>query len=168
MRLLVVRHAIAEDREEFAASGQDDRLRPLTPRGVRRMKRAARGLRRLIPSIDVLAASPLVRAAQTAEIVQGAYGIDEVITVAALAPEALVTDLAAWLSASTSSVVAIVGHEPQLGHVIGYLIGAGDRSAIELKKGAVSLLELDGREATAGSARLIWSLPPRVLRDLDG
>jgi len=30
MDLLIVRHAIAEDREEFARSGKDDVLRPIT------------------------------------------------------------------------------------------------------------------------------------------
>ncbi len=69
MKLLVMRHAIAMDREEFARSGNPDDLRPLTARGARRMKRVAKGLRAQIESLDHLATSPLTRAVETAEIV---------------------------------------------------------------------------------------------------
>ena len=50
MRLLFIRHAIAEDRDEWAKSGRPDAERPLTDRGRERMRRAARGLTRLLPS----------------------------------------------------------------------------------------------------------------------
>ena len=68
MNILVIRHAIAADRERHAEQhdGEDDGLRPLTARGRKRMREGARGLRRLVPKIDLLATSPLTRAAQTA------------------------------------------------------------------------------------------------------
>src|SRR2546430_7070784 len=74
MRLLVVRHAIAEDREAFARSHKDDSTRPLTPDGRRKMERAALGLKELVPELDVLAASPYKRAIETAEIIAGTHG----------------------------------------------------------------------------------------------
>ena len=43
MKLLLIRHAIAEEREDFARTGKDDRLRPLTDEGRKKMKQAARG-----------------------------------------------------------------------------------------------------------------------------
>src|SRR5207249_9588299 len=72
MRLLVVRHAIAEDPAAFARSHKDDSGRPLTPEGRRKMERAAHGLKELVPELDVLAASPYKRAVDTAEIIAGA------------------------------------------------------------------------------------------------
>src|SRR4029079_14353095 len=75
MRLLVIRHAIAEDRDEFANTGRPDGERPLTDAGRRRMRRNARGLRRLVGKFDVLATSPFTRAAETARIVADAMGI---------------------------------------------------------------------------------------------
>ena len=163
-----VRHAIAEDRDEFAASGHDDdRLRPLTTDGVRKMKRGAEGLRAVVPSMGLLAASPLVRAAETAEIIREVYGLDRVVTEASLVPEGGVAGVATWLGTRREDSVAIVGHEPQLGRLVSYLIGAGDRPAVELKKGAACILELDG-PAGPGAARLIAALPPRVLRGLAG
>jgi len=163
MRLLVVRHAIAGDRDAFAASGQDDGLRPVTTAGARKMKRGVRGLRWLVPSIDLLAASPLTRAAETAEIIRAEYGLDAVVTVRELAPGRAVDEVARWLATTSDRIVAIVGHEPQLGRLVSFLLAAGDKPAVELKKGAACLLEV-ASDATEGSARLVWSLPPRVLR----
>ena len=62
MQLLVIRHAIAVEREDFARTGKDDRLRPLTDEGRKKMKQGAKGLRQLAPRIDLLATSPLTRA----------------------------------------------------------------------------------------------------------
>jgi len=168
MELLVVRHAIAEEREAFAATGQDDSLRPLTADGRRKMRRAAQGLRRLVPSIDLLASSPFTRAADTAEIVRAEYAMDGVQTTDVLEPETPVRKVVAWLARlEPSSVVAIVGHEPQLGRLVTHLLCGGDRTAIELKKGGACLLDLD-EAVRAGGARLVWSVPPSVLRDLAG
>jgi phosphohistidine phosphatase len=55
MRLLVVRHAAAEDKDEFARAGRSDDLRPLTADGKRDMREAARGLRNVVPKLDLLA-----------------------------------------------------------------------------------------------------------------
>ena len=41
MHLLLIRHAIAEDRLEFARTGQSDYYRPLNERGRSRMSRPA-------------------------------------------------------------------------------------------------------------------------------
>ena len=69
MKLLVIRHAIAEDQAEFAKTGKDDRERPLTKAGQRKMRKAAAGLKTLIDHIDIFASSALVRAVQTAGII---------------------------------------------------------------------------------------------------
>src|SRR5881392_380489 len=88
MRLLVVRHAIAEDREAFARSHKDDADRPLTSEGRRKMERAALGLKVLVPELDVLAASPYKRALDTAEIIAASYRGLTVERVPELAPGA--------------------------------------------------------------------------------
>src|SRR5262245_49797749 len=60
MHLLVVRHAIAEDKDVFARTGRSDDLRPLTDDGRAKMRRAADGLRSVAPEVDLVATSPLV------------------------------------------------------------------------------------------------------------
>ena len=67
MNLYLMRHGIAVAADEPGISS--DSARPLTPKGIKRIRRAARGLRRLGISFDAILTSPLVRARQTAEIV---------------------------------------------------------------------------------------------------
>ena len=73
MDLLVIRHAIAMDRDEFAETGQPDSERPLTDFGRRRMRKNARGLRAIVDTPEVIGTSPYPRAAETAEIVADAW-----------------------------------------------------------------------------------------------
>jgi phosphohistidine phosphatase len=163
MQLLVIRHAIAEDKEAFAKTGRPDTERPLTKHGRKVMARVAHGLGRQVKSIDVLAASPLVRAAQTAAIVAKENGGISVTTVPALAPKSAPAAFAAWLRTQRSvKVVAVVGHEPHLGTLITWLVSGLQDSHVTLEKGGAWMLEIDGRPR-ARCATLVWSLPPEVL-----
>lgn len=168
MRLLVIRHGIAGDREAFARSGRPDDERPLTPKGRRRMRRNARGLRTLVTSVDVLATSPLVRAAQTADLVADAYE-DEPERAARdeLRPESPLDAVGAWLRAHPAGhTVAVVGHEPQLSRLVSWLLAGEDRSLVRLAKGGACLLSFDGAPGPR-CATLEWLLQPRELRALD-
>jgi phosphohistidine phosphatase len=166
MQLLIIRHAIAEDKEAFANSGRPDSDRPLTKRGRKIMKRIAKGLHREVKSIDVLAASPFVRAEQTAAIVATEYGGILVETVPALEPERAPSALARWLRTQRDDdLVAIVGHEPHLGLLITWLVSGLTTPHAEIGKGGAYLLEL-GRAAGARSARVRWALTPDLLEKL--
>ncbi|PYP46250.1 MAG: phosphohistidine phosphatase [Gemmatimonadetes bacterium] len=164
MRLLVVRHAIAEDREAFARSHKDDATRPLTPDGRRKMERAALGLKELVPELDVLAASPYKRAIETAEIISAAFGGLSVERVPDLAPGAGVDRVVSWLAdRHARGSVAVVGHEPDLGQLVCALLASTNGPFLELRKGAACLLELAG-PVTRGAATLDWFLGPKHLR----
>src|SRR5688500_2542867 len=103
MRVVVIRHAIAEDQDEFAKTGRGDGERSLTKEGRRKMRAGAAGLRTIVEQIDVLAASPLERAKQTAEIVREAYGDSLKTTeVAALEPTKPVNAVLHWLQGQTA------------------------------------------------------------------
>jgi phosphohistidine phosphatase len=166
MRLVLIRHGIAEDRVEFAATGHDDALRPLTKHGRWKMERIAHGLRRAVSAFDILASSPLRRAQQTAKLVAGAYGDIEVTTAPALAPETPLAEVLAWLRRQpATTTLAVVGHEPQLGELSTWLLTGRPESRIEFRKGGACELEFDGRP-NAGSGRLSWALTPALLRGL--
>jgi phosphohistidine phosphatase len=164
MQLLVVRHGIAEERDAWAP--RDDSLRPLTPDGKKKMKEAAKGLRALVPRINLVATSPLTRAAQTAQVLAKEYEKTEPVTVEALAPGQRPPAVADWLrKQTTKETVAVVGHEPGLGALISWLSAGIERSFIELGKGGACLLEL-GERIDAGEAILVWALRPSQLRAL--
>jgi phosphohistidine phosphatase len=170
MHLLVIRHAIAEDREVWAGTGEPDERRPLTADGRRKMRRIARGLHALVPSIGLLGASPLTRAAQTAEIVAAAYGGLDPLTIGALEPERAPSAFLSWLrdAAPGHDAIAVVGHEPHLSGLTSWLLAERPGAPfVTLKKGAACLLRFDG-EPHAGGARLEWLLQPRQLRQLGG
>lgn len=168
MQLLVIRHAIAEDRDTFGSSGRDDSERPLTAAGRDKMRCAAAGLRRVVPKIDLLASSPYVRAMQTAEIVAAAYGIDDIKQVDALVPDAPLQQFLTWAQRkSTADVVAIVGHEPHLGELVTWLLSGLPESRVEMKKGGAGLLEFAGQPG-AGLGVLRWLMTAGQLRDVAG
>ena len=163
MKLLILRHAIA------VASGtpdMDDRDRPLTPRGRKRFTKAARGLARILPKPDALFASPLPRALETAEIAAAAWGGDVTPIEEPRLAEGHAEDLLPGLVVhGDDALVALVGHEPDVSHLLGRLVG-GTGERLAFKKGGAALVELDGAAPTSG--RLIWFLPPRLLRRLGG
>lgn len=165
MKLVIIRHGAAGDRDEWEAQGHDDRLRPLTPEGRKEMQRVAPGLARLVPTIDVLATSPLARAAETAEIVAREYAA-ETVTVEALATEHDPEEVVRWLREQPPNhTVGVVGHEPQLSMLAGYLLTGRPASFIDLKKGGACRLDLPGA-SKPGDGSLEWLLTPRELRRL--
>ena len=164
MRLLVVRHGIAEDREVFGRTNRDDAARPLTAEGRRKMERGALGLRQLVPEVDLLASSALRRAAETADIIARAYGELRVERVPELAPGGGVDRVIAWMqSQAVRGTIAVVGHEPDLSCLICALVCGTDNPFLELRKGAACLLDLPGRVARS-AATLDWLLGPKHLR----
>ena len=174
MNLLVIRHAIAEDKEAFAASGRSDEQRPLTEAGRSKMRRAADGLRLVCPRVAVLASSPLLRARETADIVAPIFRIARVEIVDALRPERAFEEFMVWLrhrvppnEANDQATVAVVGHEPHLSGLVTWLMTSGTQSRIELKKGGTCLLRF-GRTPSDGAAILRWALTPSQLRSLAG
>lgn len=166
MRLLVVRHAIAEDREAFARAQPDDAARPLTAEGREKMQRGAVGLKQLVPDIDLLASSPLKRALDTAEIVGRAYGGLKIERVPELAPGTPLERALAWVAALPGKgTVALVGHEPDLSRLVCALLAGANGPFLEFRKGAACLLEFTG-PAGRGAATLDWFLGPKHLRRL--
>lgn len=166
MRLLLVRHAIAMDRDEFAETGRPDAERPLTPDGREKMRRTAAGLALLVPAPAILASSPLVRALETTALLAKEWpDADREIT-AALSPESPHAEFTDWYRKHASrGLVAAVGHEPHLSGLASWLMTRRASPVLEFKKGGAALLEFDGRIG-AGLAQLRWLLAPGQLRML--
>jgi phosphohistidine phosphatase len=130
------------------------------------MRDAAEGLRRVVKKIDVLASSPLARAVQTAEIVGKAYDGKKVMQVDTLKPGKALKGVLQWVQGQPGgATVALVGHEPQLGMLVSWLLSGQQRSFVEMRKGSACLLAFD-EQVKAGSGRLLWLLKPSQLRDL--
>lgn len=158
MEILLVRHAIAEERPSHAWAG--DRDRPLTDDGAERFRRIARVLAAIWDPPDLVLASPYARAWQTALILEQECGWAASEACPELEPTnrpAAVLD--ALRARNAAERVVLVGHEPMMSGVLSLLLGG---AAAVMKKGGAALVRCDA-PTLAGTAELIWLLPPRVL-----
>jgi len=165
MDLYLVRHAIAYDQD--ARKWPDDALRTLTPAGVKRFTRAARGLRTLVSHVDLILSSPYVRAWQTAELLTAFAHWPAATRCDALTPEHAPGDVIAELARYAGrESVALVGHEPMLHQLAAQLLsGDADALQLEFKKGGVARLKLP-QVATPRGVSLVWLLTPKLLRQV--
>jgi phosphohistidine phosphatase len=164
--VVVVRHAIAMEREEAQSSGVLDRDRPLTAKGHSRMRRAARGLRKCVPEASAIITSPLRRAVETALTLQRRFKGANIVETDALLPEAAPEEIAKLLAEMGAVAPPIlVGHEPHLSAWLSWCVTGDATSAFELRKGGAYMLRF---EAAPGPklGQLVWLLTPAVLRRL--
>ncbi len=150
MDIYLIRHAIAVPWEPGIA----DSDRPLSPEGRLRWVRCVRGLERLGARFDLLLHSPLLRAVETAEVLQPLVeGKTRTTPNLAAAPD---EELLAELDGADSA--GLVGHEPWMGDLLSLLLGA--QVDAPFKKGGVAWLRGEPRP---GGAYLAAVMPPKVL-----
>jgi phosphohistidine phosphatase len=165
LRVLVVRHAEAEELSHTGGGARTDAERALTKDGIAHMRKGVRGLRTLVDDIAVIHSSPLKRAVQTADLLAEGYPHAKTIQHARLSPGFDPEKLLDWL-AQQREVVALVGHEPDLSQWIGYLTTHTASSIVQMKKGSVCCLEMP-EAGMAGEARIRWLLTLKQLAKLD-
>ncbi len=160
--LFLIRHAIAAERGE---QWPDDTKRPLTHEGVAKMRRVVAGLRDLDVKIDVVYTSPLVRAIETTEIVvAGLKPAPALRPLLALAPGMVPAKVAELVTFDRDARrIALVGHEPGLGELAAWLVGA--RAAMPFKKGGICRIDLPD-QPPGRNGQLVWFATPRMLRAL--
>jgi len=162
MQVLLVRHAMAFERDR--RRWRDDRLRPLTPAGIRRFRKAAAGLKAIAKRVDRVLASPLVRAWDTAVLLQEVAGWPRPEKSRALEPGRSPAQTLAALREHEGKRVGLVGHEPELSRLLAVCIGGPEaRLSIDMKKGGAACIVFPDA-VRAGRATLRWLAPPRVLR----
>jgi len=166
MRLLLMRHGPADARDPLR--WPDDRLRPLTPKGIERTRDAIRGVLKLEAAPDAVWTSPLQRADETARLLAEIVGEDTTReTHDELAPGGSYRSLIEALGqVHDTKLLALVGHEPDLGKLAGVLL-FGAPAALPLKKAGACCIEFEDTPAPA-TGRLRWFLPARTLSRLAG
>jgi phosphohistidine phosphatase len=168
MLLYLIRHAEAEDIGVAGATRDFDR--PLTSRG--RLQSRALGdafARRRLP-LDAVAVSPLVRAYQTAIEFLSVYAPNlRPVTCDELAIDKMkpgkLSDFLANLPSSGDRVpardekaVAAIGHMPDLGAYLDWLIGAG-AGTMRLAKAAAACVQFKA-DPVRGAGALEWLVTP--------
>jgi len=163
--LYFLRHAIAMDKGEWKGADSD---RPLTKEGSRKMKKAAKGIRRLDLKIDWILTSPYRRTYDTAIIAAKELKLKNKVKVSrSLAadgdPKTFVRHLAQ--NFRTWESVLLVGHEPYFTGLINVLIAGQGKVKLVLDKGGLAKLIAD-TPVFDKCARLEWLLTPKILKKL--
>ncbi|HUG09748.1 MAG TPA: histidine phosphatase family protein [Opitutaceae bacterium] len=170
MNLYILRHAIAaHPGDRGMPAGLSDFDRPLTAEGRRKLRLSIAGIEALGVRPDLVVTSPLVRAVQTAEIFAKIVGIRRAALVvsALLAPGGNRRELIREIDrlAQQTSDILLVGHEPDLGELIGLLCAGSASATFELKKGGLAKLE-SAKLRHGRCATLAWLLTPKQLRGI--
>ena len=158
MIVYLVRHAIAEER---GPAWPDDRERPLTEKGVARFREISARLEARGVRVGAIYSSPLVRARQTAELLVPGWAQVPIQSVEELAPERTPASLAKVLAdRAAHDAIALVGHEPDLGTLAAWMIGA--KAPLPFKKGGVARIDC-GDTIKAGEGTLVWLVTPKLV-----
>jgi len=158
MILYLMRHANAGTVRE---NPEIDLKRGLVKEGKEQCMLMARVLGALKAPIDVIVASPLKRARQTAQLVGTELGYDaQVETSPALGLDATYADFQNMLAKyADREGVLVVGHNPNTFQFLGRMITGNGGAAIRMRKGSIACVRADRHPP-----RLQWLLDPRTAR----
>lgn len=149
MRLYLVRHGKAE---KESPSGRDDD-RALRARGVRQAEWLGDRLSALPAARrpDLILSSPIVRAIDTARILQRALraALEVEPALSTSSHQRAVLDLIR--ARGTLRTLVLVGHNPTFEQVAGALLGARFGHAPRLRTGEALVIDVDAAEARAGA-----------------
>ncbi|MBS2038083.1 histidine phosphatase family protein [bacterium] len=147
MRLIILRHAIAE---ELVTT---DFERRLTVEGRARCRKVLFHFARRFEAPTIIFSSPLIRARQTARLAARVLGAP-VRLHDCLRPQG---EALAWLRTQPCEDLMVVGHEPDLSRLAAGFLGL-ERACFGFKKSGMALLE-----GQPGQGQLRWLLTPRWL-----
>lgn len=162
MHLYLIRHGIAAPPEEY----ETDEERPLTKEGASKTRKVAQRLYKIEIQFDLILTSPLLRAAQTAQILQTAGLSSKIAESAALAPSGDIENWLEWYEQwqeTGSSSLALVGHQPDLGNWAETLLWGRAQDALILKKAGIIGLILPETGSPVARSQMFWLTPPKFL-----
>lgn len=132
----ILRHGKAE----AALAGMTDADRRLTKKGREEIAAAGRWIAAQGIRFDLIAASPLARAQETAEIIAGCVGgKDILVRWKVLAPGGNPDTVCRLIGKHTGyDAIMLVGHEPLLSALVSRIITGGEDAAIAMTKGSLA------------------------------
>lgn len=161
--LYLIRHGIAAARGAYA----NDADRPLVDKGIHKTRQVAQQLKSLNLSFEQILTSPLVRARQTAEILQQAGLSNRLEVFSPLAPGGELRAALDWLAVwqqTHQGRLALVGHEPDLSQWAELLVAGAVTGRWILKKAGIIGLKAPAAALAIGGSELFWLVSPRFLR----
>jgi phosphohistidine phosphatase len=137
MLIYFLRHGDGSSHSRF-----DDNERPLTDLGHKQAAYVGKFLQHTKTHINIILASPLIRACETGAIVQSLINAPRMETSEYLVNGAHPKQLFKQITEFDVESVLLVGHEPFLSDTISLLIGGDHKADIEMKKCSLALVEV--------------------------
>jgi phosphohistidine phosphatase len=163
VNLYLVRHGDALARGGSISTDAD---RPLSKQGDEDARRAGRLLSRMDPAIALVLTSPAVRAVETGRLIAEALpGRPELTTSERLKPGARIDAILKEVIAEARESIVAVGHQPDLGTLIAWLVADGGPASLVLPPGTVICIEMQP-DIQLPRASLRWLAPPDLIRQL--
>ncbi|HEY1660978.1 MAG TPA: phosphohistidine phosphatase SixA [Verrucomicrobiae bacterium] len=162
MNIYILRHGIAEDREEW---NKNDSLRPLAVEGEKQLQKIAKVLKKMELEFDLILSSPYERAKKTAEIVaqklelKGRLRYSDELRCGG-DPSQLISHVTALKPLPGN--LLLVGHEPYLSQLIALLVSGDPSLEIDFKKAGLCKLKTEHLQF-GRCARLSWLLTPKQM-----
>jgi phosphohistidine phosphatase len=158
MNLYLMRHA---DAGVSRNNPVVDAKRALIREGKDQCMLMARMLSAFKVQIDVIVASPLKRAMQTAQMVGNELGYEGKVEVSpALGLNGSFIDFQRMLTRyADREGVLVVGHNPNLFQFLGRMITGNGGAAVRMRKGSIARVDMDHHPAL-----LRWLIDPRMAR----
>lgn len=157
MLVTCLRHATAE----IQTLTNSDAERVLIKKGIKQVQRVTAFCHRNALSPGALYCSPLIRAQQTADLLQA--GLPDCPPVESVdwlslgnSPYTIIDELK-HLQGNGLDDVWLVSHEPDLSALLGLLLGIENRDALLIKKASLTRIEVDFARQSIG--QLLWTLP---------
>ncbi|MBD2015004.1 phosphohistidine phosphatase SixA [Microcoleus sp. FACHB-53] len=162
MELYLIRHGIAALREDYT----NEQERPLTDKGRQKTAQVAKQLYDRSLRFDLILTSPLVRAKETAVILQKAGLASNVEEFPALAPDGDIEAWVSWLEQHRQTMaiekgLALVGHQPDLGNWAEILVWGEAQEKLILKKAGVIGIKVPDTESPIGQSELFLLTSPK-------
>ena len=158
MKLLVIRHAIAED---ISPTGRDED-RPLSAKGRDLFKKFCLAFNHLSWHFNLLLDSPLLRSQQTADIFCKYFSVRQRETSKNLKPLAEPSDLLLEIESYRFDTAVIFGHQPFLTKFISFCVTGEERAIAVIKRGAMAFLDFP-LSVEPGSAVIKTLIAPKYL-----
>ena len=135
---------------------------PWRKKGREKIKAIAKNMKKMNICFDKVLTSPLLRAKESAEIINSYCGCaKQVIITDLLLPNSSYQKLNKFLNElKKAKIVAIVGHEPFLSGFASFCLAHSKNSFIHLKKGGVIKIEVD-HVLKPENCTLAWLLEPK-------
>jgi phosphohistidine phosphatase len=158
--IYILRHGKTED----AGPGMSDADRRLTKKGQEEIAASGRWMVAQGLRFDLIAASPLVRAQETAAIIAESLGEKELlVTWKVLAPGGNPDAVCRHLGRQPDMrAILLVGHEPLLSALISRIITGDENAAIAMSKGALAKIR-EFSHTLSPSGELHWLITASLM-----